>query len=99
MDREQRPEDGNQILFGLGNVHRVQETAEGKVEELLHHLVADHPIACICGLPNQPVGSPGFGWRLGVKGIGKDVRIEEESSAHSSRLWYRVLTNERGEDG
>src|ERR1700683_5385893 len=85
VHREHRAKHSSQILFCLGHIHWFYETAQGNIEELLYYLVAYDSLPGVSRLSNQLCGLLGFGGRLGVESVGKDICIQKESTAHSSR--------------
>jgi hypothetical protein len=88
----------NTVLFRVGDAHGLRETAESKVEEFLHHLIADYACPGLRGTANELCSPPRLGMCLRIEGIGEDVRIEEESIVHSSRPECRDPWSAHGGD-
>jgi len=85
VDCQERPKDGRKILLRFGSVQGLGKTAERYVEELLDDLITDDSLPHRHGLANQFPSPPGLEWGTCVKGIYKDIGIEEEPIAHSFR--------------
>jgi hypothetical protein len=76
-----------------------EKRLRGNVEEFLHHLVANDSLSGTGGSSNKLRGTLRFGRRFDVEGIGKDVRVEEESTAHSFRPGVRGQLTARAGGG
>ena len=85
MYRQEWTKRGRQILFRVWAAHGLRKAAQRNVKELLHHLIADNSAARLDSLSDQPRGLRCFLRRICVEGIHKDVCIEKELTAHSSR--------------
>src|SRR5690349_469461 len=99
VDRQQWTKHSKQVLFGFSNRHWLREAAEGNIEELLDDLIADDSFPRVGSTPNQMHGLPRFCGCVLVEGVNENVGVEKESSAHSSRPWYRGPMSERAPGG
>jgi hypothetical protein len=66
-------------------LHRLGEASQCHIEEFLHHLIADDALLRRQGLADEFRGFPGLRGGALIEGIDEDIRIQEESIAHSIR--------------
>ena len=82
LDREQGAKDGAEILLCVRQSHRLGESPEGDVEELLDDLEADDSFLRCDGLADQLGGLLGFRGSGLVERVDEDVRVKKEPIAH-----------------
>jgi len=85
MHCKERTKCGCQILIGFCSGHRAFEAAQRDVEKFLNDLITDDARFRFDGALHEVGCGGGFSGRRRVEGIDENIRVEKESTAHSSR--------------
>jgi len=93
--RQQRAENRDQILCGVGHAHRLCQPPQRGIEKFLHDLVADDSFPGIDCSASPLSRFLCFGRRTAIEGVDENVGVEEESHAHSSHPGCQGLRSER----
>src|SRR5208337_2538505 len=85
MDGQQRPEYLVQKLLRIRRVHWASSAPKGKVEELLHNLVADYAPVCSQGFGDQFLCALRLRRLAPIEGVNQNIAVQEVPTAHLVR--------------